>query len=225
MHGPPPALTDRFGDALALASATHGHQRRPGTGIPYVAHLLVVTGLVLEHGGDEDEAIAALLHDAVEDGGGAPLLDELRERFGPRVAEVVEACSDTTTGGEARSWRDRKTAYVEHLPELRDEGVLRVVLADKVHNARSIVREHRRLGPALWDRFHDRSGQDAWNKFVTGTIATAALNVVAFRKTDSSVIIPPWLQPMMPMRDGSTCGYFCFNTSTAVTTSSTSLPP
>ena len=104
MTGPPhrPRPT-AFTGALRLASATHGHQRRPGTGIPYVAHLLVVTGLVLEHGGDEDEAIAALLHDAVEDGGGAALLDELRERFGPRVAEVVEACSDTA--GAARSAR------------------------------------------------------------------------------------------------------------------------
>ena len=160
MTGPPPALTDRFADALALASATHGDQRRPGTGIPYLAHLLVVTGLVLEHGGDEDEAIAALLHDAVEDGGGPAMLGELRERFGPRVAEVVEACSDTAEGGERRSWRERKAAYVEHLPELRDEGVLRVVLADKVHNARSIVREHRSAGPALWERFEDRSAQD-----------------------------------------------------------------
>jgi CYTH domain-containing protein len=162
-------MTDRFGAALALAAATHAGQRRPGTGIPYLAHLLVVTGLVLEHGGDEDEAIAALLHDAVDAGGGGALLDDLRARFGPRVAEVVAACSDSTDGGDARTWRERKAAYLEHLPALDDEGVLRVVLADKVHNARSIVREHRRLGAELWNRFEDRTGEDElW--YLTGLV-------------------------------------------------------
>ena len=88
----PPALTDRFLVAVALAQEVHGRQWRQGTEIPYLAHLLVVTGLVLEDGGDEDQAIAAMLHDAVEDGGGRVLLERIARRFGPRVARIVEGC-------------------------------------------------------------------------------------------------------------------------------------
>ena len=91
----PPALTERFLAAVALAQEVHGHVRRSGTEIPYLAHLLVVTGLVIEDGGDEDQAIAAMLHDAVEDGGGRAMLERIARSFGPRVAAVVEACSDT----------------------------------------------------------------------------------------------------------------------------------
>jgi (p)ppGpp synthase/HD superfamily hydrolase len=157
---PPPRLTDRFLTALALAIEIHGDRRRVGTRIPYVAHLLVVTGLVLEDGGDEDQAIAALLHDAVEDGGGEPMLARIRAQFGDRVAAIVEASSDSLDPDDPRSWRERKAAYVAHLPEVSDDAVLRVVLADKVHNARSIVRDYRAEGELLWDRFGNKTVED-----------------------------------------------------------------
>jgi (p)ppGpp synthase/HD superfamily hydrolase len=125
-----------------------------------MAHLLVVTGLVIEDGGDEDQAIAALLHDAVEDAGGRPMLDRIERRFGRRVAEIVEGCSDTVEEDPDESWIERKRRYLEHLPEVTDEGVLRVSLADKVHNARSLVRDYRREGDRLWERFEEKTAAD-----------------------------------------------------------------
>ncbi len=156
----PPLLTGRFVRALALANEVHGEQRRKGTRIPYVAHLLVVAGLVLEDGGAEDEAIAALLHDVVEDGGGLPMLERIREQFGERVARIVADCSDTTSPGEKEPWRERKLRYLDHLGSITDDGSLRVSLADKVHNSRSIVRDYRLEGPRLWERFNTRSATD-----------------------------------------------------------------
>jgi (p)ppGpp synthase/HD superfamily hydrolase len=155
-----PALTDRFLDAVAMAQEVHGRSRRTGTEIPYMAHLLVVTGLVIEDGGDEDQAIAALLHDAVEDAGGRPTLKRIERTFGRRVAEIVEGCSDTVEEDPDESWIERKRRYVEHLPEVTDEGVLRVSLADKVHNARSLVRDYRREGDQLWERFEEKTAAD-----------------------------------------------------------------
>lgn len=157
MSTTPPALTERFLDAVALAQEVHGSQRRTGTEIPYLAHLLVVTGLVLEDGGDEDQAIAAMLHDAVEDGGGRSTLDRIEHAFGSRVAGIVEACSDNLDGDPAESWIDRKRRYLEHLPGVEDDATLRVALADKVHNSRSIVRDYREEGGALWDRFTEKT--------------------------------------------------------------------
>src|SRR5262245_9333133 len=116
--GPPsPRLGDRFLAAIALANEVHGGQRRLGTEIPYLAHLLVVTGLVLEDGGDETQAVAALLHDAVEDGGGRPMLERIRGEFGDEVAMIVEACSDTTEPDDRRSWRERKSDHLEYFRE------------------------------------------------------------------------------------------------------------
>jgi (p)ppGpp synthase/HD superfamily hydrolase len=158
--GAPPALTDRFLSAVALASASHGDQRRSGTEIPYLAHLFAVTGLVLEDGGDEDEAIAAMLHDTAEDAGGRPMLERIRAGFGDRVASMVADLSDTLDPDDARSWRERKADYLAHLAHTADEAVLRVALADKVHNARSIVRDYREEGPALWDRFTDKTAEE-----------------------------------------------------------------
>jgi (p)ppGpp synthase/HD superfamily hydrolase len=156
----PPALTSRFLDAVQFASDVHGDQRRKGTEIPFLAHLLVVTGLVLEDGGDEDEAVAAMLHDTVEDGGGRPMLERIADLFGERVAAIVEACSDTLDPEHAERWIVRKRSYIAHLPQVTDDGVLRVALADKVHNARSIVRDYREEGQALWDRFTDKTVQE-----------------------------------------------------------------
>jgi (p)ppGpp synthase/HD superfamily hydrolase len=155
----PPPLTERFVAAFELAARIHGG-RRLGTEIPYMAHLLVVTGLVLEEGGGEDEAIAALLHDSVEDGGGRLLLGRIEREFGARVAMIVAACSDTLEADDERPWRERKAAYLTHLPNVTDRAVLRVVLADKVHNARSIVRIYRDEGHILWDRFTNKTADD-----------------------------------------------------------------
>jgi (p)ppGpp synthase/HD superfamily hydrolase len=120
----------------------------------------VVTGLVLEDGGDETEAVAALLHDAVEDAGGHPMLERIRAEFGERVAEIVEGCSDSLDPDDSRPWVERKQAYLLHLADVYDDAVLRVVLADKVHNARSIVRDYREEGQALWERFGQRTAAD-----------------------------------------------------------------
>jgi (p)ppGpp synthase/HD superfamily hydrolase len=146
-----------------MAEEVHGRLRRTGTEIPYMAHLLVVTGLVLEDGGDEDQAIAAMLHDSVEDGGGKPLLERIEHTFGRRVAEIVAGCSDSIDDNAEESWIERKRHYLEHLREIGDDGVLRVSLADKVHNARSIVRDYRREGHALWERFTQKTaGEQLW---------------------------------------------------------------
>jgi (p)ppGpp synthase/HD superfamily hydrolase len=160
VRGAPPALTERFLAAVALAQELHGQVRRNGTEIPFLAHLLVVTGLVIEDGGDEDQAIAAMLHDAVEDGGGRPMLARIAQRFGPRVAAIVEACSDTVDADESATWIERKRRYLDHLPEIEDDAILRVALADKVHNARSIVRDYRDEGHALWDRFAKKTARE-----------------------------------------------------------------
>ena len=160
MRGKPPELSDRFLAAVSLAQEVHGQQWRSGTEIPFVAHLLVVTGLVIEDGGGEEDAIAAILHDAVEDGGGLPMLDRLDRTFGPRVAEIVAACSDNLEGDPSDSWLERKRRYLDHLPDVEDDAILRVALADKVHNARSIVRDYRESGQALWERFTQKTARD-----------------------------------------------------------------
>ena len=120
----------------------------------------MVTGLVLEDGGDEDAAIAAMLHDAVEDGGGRRLLESIARDFGPRVAAIVEGCSDPLDTDPATPWIERKRRYLLHLAEVTDDAILRVVVADKVHNARSIVRDYREEGHALWERFTQKTARD-----------------------------------------------------------------
>jgi (p)ppGpp synthase/HD superfamily hydrolase len=146
--------------AVALAEEIHGRQRRIGTEVPYLAHLLVVCGLVLEDGGDEEEAVAALLHDSVEDGGGRPVLERIARSFGARVARIVEGCTDNLDGDADAPWIERKRRYLEHLPEVTDDAVLRVALADKVHNARSLVRDYREEGSRLWERFPNKTARE-----------------------------------------------------------------
>jgi len=129
--------------------------------------LLAVSATVLEYGGDEDLAIAGLLHDSVEDQGGKPRLEDVRNRFGDRVAKVVEACTDsfadTARGERKEGWEKRKTAYIEHLGDV-DEDVLRVSLADKVHNARAILRDRRKddVGETIWSRFSQPREKTLW---------------------------------------------------------------
>jgi (p)ppGpp synthase/HD superfamily hydrolase len=151
-------LTDRFDRALLCATHVHGGQVRKGTPIPYIAHLLAVAATVLEYDGSEDMTIAALLHDAVEDQGSEPRLSDIRNRFGDRVADIVRSCSDTVVHSSAdqqkEDWHTRKKRYVEHL-NLVNQDTLLVSLSDKIHNARSILRDLRKpeIGKAVWNRF------------------------------------------------------------------------
>lgn len=149
-------LTERFQRAFAMASEVHARQLRNGTRIPYVAHVMSVSALVLEHGGGEDAAIGGLLHDTVEDADdGEATATRIRGEFGDRVAGIVLGCSDSVgVPGQARPpWRERKEAYLRRLAAERDADVLLVSACDKLHNARSIVTALRAAGPAMWDRF------------------------------------------------------------------------
>lgn len=156
-------LTDRFDRAVLFAIELHRSQLRKGTAIPYVTHLFAVCSLVLEDGGPEDEAIAALLHDGPEDQGGVAVLDAIRDRFGPAVAEMVEGLSDAMPApGEAKApWRTRKEAYLRRLADA-PESVLRISLADKLHNARSMLVDGETDGEAVWSRFNAGRDEQAW---------------------------------------------------------------
>lgn len=144
-------LTERYADALQLAWRLHDGQVRKGTTIPYVSHLIAVSSIALEHGANEDQAIAALLHDAVEDAGGKPTLEMIRGRFGQAVAEIVDGCTDSYEEPKP-AWRPRKEAYLAHLASA-SPSVRLVSNSDKLHNARSILLDLRVHGPALWARF------------------------------------------------------------------------
>src|SRR5436305_7390897 len=145
------ALTSRFEEAITFATQLHAKQLRKGTTIPYIAHLLAVTSIVLENGGNEDEAIAALLHDAIEDQGGAATREEIRHRFGDTVVAIVDGCTDAEVIPKP-PWRARKEAYIAHVRQA-PPSVRLVSGADKLHNARSILADYRVSGDALWQRF------------------------------------------------------------------------
>lgn len=155
-----PPLSERFDAALIVASSLHRTQRRKGNDTPYLAHLLVVAGIVLDNGGDEDTAIAALLHDAVEDQGGITTLEVIREKFGLRVADIVWACSDNE-GEPKRPWLERKKEFVASIPKLTPEARL-VAMADKLHNMRSLIVEYRRGGEDVWHRFNGLRNGTIW---------------------------------------------------------------
>ena len=153
-------LSPRFREALVYAAELHADQVRKGGRIPYFAHLMAVSALVLEQGGAEDEAIAALLHDAVEDQGGIPTLHAIRARFGDGVAAIVDGCTDAVTNPKP-TWRPRKEKYLRHLEEA-SPSVLLVSCADKVHNARSLVCDYRQHGDAIWARFNGGRDETLW---------------------------------------------------------------
>jgi hypothetical protein len=155
MQEQPAILSDRFVRAIDYAMAIHATQVRKGTAVPYLAHLLGVASLVLEAEGDEDLAIAGLLHDAVEDCGGMPRLEDVRQRFGDRVARVILGCSDATDSREKKQqeYWERKRSYLDHLRDAEPD-VLLVSLADKAHNARSIVTDIERHGVAILSKFN-----------------------------------------------------------------------
>lgn len=153
-------LSEKFAQALTYALSLHAGQVRKGTQVPYAAHLLAVSALVLEDGGSEAEAIAGLLHDAVEDRGGLDTLHAIEQRFGAEVAAIVMGCSDSVEIPKP-PWKPRKQAYIEHLLQAPD-SVCRVSLADKLHNARALYRDLRLLGDQLWPRFAGAKDGTLW---------------------------------------------------------------
>jgi GTP pyrophosphokinase len=153
-------LGPRFLRAFLFAAEKHKDQTRKASTIPYIAHLMGVASLVLEAGGDEDLAIAALLHDVVEDCGGAPMLQEVRRRFGQRVARVVEDCTDADTYPKP-PWRERKEKYLRHL-KTADADTRLVSAADKLNNVRSILSDYRAVGESVWSRFNGGREGTLW---------------------------------------------------------------
>lgn len=160
--GTEPRIGSAFDRALIYASAAHHQQRRKGGTIPYLSHLISVASLVLDHGGDETQAIAALLHDCLEDCGREhePLIEEA---FGGEVLAIVRACSDADVrqGEDKPPWRERKAAYLAHLNH-QPASVLLVSCCDKLHNARAILSDLRQCGPTMWERFNEGEAEQLW---------------------------------------------------------------
>lgn len=175
-----PVLTQRFVEALRYAAELHQFQRRKGKGQPYVGHLLGVAAIVIQHGGGEDQVIAALLHDAVEDQGGLPRLDEIREKFGEQVARIVDGCTDSYEArGEKRAWAERKRAYIERVAK-ENADVRLVSAADKLANAREILADYRVEGDEVFKRFQGRKD---------GTLGYYRQLVDVFRKAGTSALV------------------------------------
>lgn len=153
--------------AFSLASVAHAGQVRKGSNVPYLAHLLGVTELVMMYGGTDTEAAAALLHDAVEDGGGISRLGDIRAACGERVAAIVESCSDstvdTTAGAEKATWKQRKERYIAHLasPDV-PEGAALVSACNKLHNLRATRLDYEHVGKELWERFKTGADGQLW---------------------------------------------------------------
>jgi len=171
-------LSERFSEAMVYAARLHRAQQRKVSGTPYVGHLLRVAGIALEHGADEDEAIAALLHDAIEDQGGAAAREAIHRQFGPRVAEIVEGCSDTDQTPKP-PWRERKEAYLARLTHA-SASVRLVAAADKLDNVRSLLEGYRLKGEALWESF--RGGRD-------GVLLYFRTVVESFRRAGGSPLV------------------------------------
>jgi (p)ppGpp synthase/HD superfamily hydrolase len=153
-------LSNRFSEALTYAAQLHATQVRKGSGVPYIAHLLGTASIALEYGASEDEAIAALLHDAIEDCGGPPIREAIRLRFGDTVTAIVDGCTDSDTTPKS-PWRQRKEAYIAHI--LTASGSVRLVsAADKLYNARSILKDYRQLGDRVWERFKGKKDGTLW---------------------------------------------------------------
>lgn len=171
-------LSHRFTEALIYARELHATQVRKGSGVPYIAHLLGVASIALEYGANEDEAIAALLHDAIEDQGGNATREEIRRRFGDIVTEIVDGCTDADTIPKP-PWRQRKEDYIAHLPRA-SASVRLVSAADKLYNAATILKDYRILGDNIWSRF--KGGKE-------GSLWYYRALVVAFRKVESTPLV------------------------------------
>jgi (p)ppGpp synthase/HD superfamily hydrolase len=153
-------LTERYDQAFEYAHHLHRRQTRKGTSIPYISHLITVSAIVVEHGGDEDQAIGALLHDAAEDQGGQATLNEIRSRFGDGVAQIVHDCTDAWEEPKP-AWRQRKETYLANLTQKSPRSLL-VSLADKTHNAEAILFDFRAIGDSLWPRFTGGADGTRW---------------------------------------------------------------
>ena len=171
-------LSHRFTQALVYATELHAEQIRKGSKVPYISHLLGVASIALEYGADEDEAIAALLHDAIEDQGGQTVRAEIRVRFGERVTEIVDGCTDTDTTPKP-PWAERKKAYIARISSTLP-SVRLVSAADKLHNIRSILKDYRTQGDVVWDLF--KGGKQ-------GTLWYYRSLVAAFHEADSTPIV------------------------------------
>jgi hypothetical protein len=208
-------LSERFDEALAYASRIHRHQRRTGSLTPYVSHLLAVASLTLENGGDEEQAIAALLHDAAEDQGGRARLADIEARFGAAVAAIVADCTDAFDEPKP-AWLPRKIAYVESL-RAKPASSLLVSLADKTHNVRSIVADFAAVGPAVFSRFtggrdgtlwYYRSLRDAFDVLLPGRLARLfgrdVDSLIEFDRLGAGATIfpPPVTHSVSIVRDG-----------------------
>jgi GTP pyrophosphokinase len=153
-------LTPRFEAALVMATQLHATQTRKGSEVPYVSHLLGVSSLVLEYGGTEDQAIAGLLHDAVEDQGGRATLERIRDHFGSGVADIVDHCTDAYEEPKP-AWRPRKEKYIAEVANMPASAAL-VSCADKLHNSRAILSDLRHIGDDLWSRFTGKKDGTLW---------------------------------------------------------------
>jgi (p)ppGpp synthase/HD superfamily hydrolase len=156
----PPRLGLRLQRAFRYAARMHDGQARKKTAVPYLSHLMAVASLVLEAGGDEEMAIAALLHDVVEDCGGMRRLREIRKMFGARVARIVEGCTDTFVELKP-DWIERKMGYLEEIKHADAETRL-VSASDKLHNVRTILADYRKDGESIWTRFNGRKEGTLW---------------------------------------------------------------
>lgn len=171
-------MSQRFTDALTFATQLHATQTRKGSGVPYIAHLIGVASIALEYGANEDEAIAALLHDAIEDQGGEATRQEIRHRFGDTVTEIVDGCTDSDQTPKP-PWRQRKETYIAHLPKA-STSVRLVSAADKLYNSWSILKDYRVVGEVVWKRF--QGGKQ-------GTLWYYRSLVEAFRRAESTPLV------------------------------------
>ena len=185
MKKPATYLTEKFHLAMKYATFWHRHQVRKSTDLTYILHPLGVASLVLEAGGNEDEAIAALLHDVPEDCGGQVMLEEIEALFGPRVAEIVAGCSDTLVENRANKpeWRVRKQNHIDEIKASSDMGLHLVTAADKLHNARAIVTDLQNDGPIVWNRFNAGQEDILW-------YYTEMLKVLQAKSVSKTIITP-----------------------------------
>jgi (p)ppGpp synthase/HD superfamily hydrolase len=189
-----PQLGTRFSQGFSCAATIHAEQRRKGTAIPYVAHLLGVASLALEYGADEDEAIAALLHDAIEDAPAALGPDKanvvrawIRLNFGERVLTIVEGCTDADADPKP-PWRIRKQQYVARVAH-ESASVLLVSMADKLHNVHALERDYRTTGDALWDRFNPEAGRDGTLGYYRGLVIAFAKRIEEVHDSRLAVLV------------------------------------
>ena len=185
MTKPATYLTERFQLAVKYATFWHRHQVRKSTDLTYILHPLGVASLVLEAGGNEDEAIAALLHDVPEDCGGQVMVEEIEALFGPRVAEIVAGCSDTLVEDRENKpdWRVRKRGHIDEIRNSSDKGLHLVTAADKLHNARAIVTDLQNQGSSVWTRFNADQEDILW-------YYDSMLDVLAQKSVSKSILTP-----------------------------------